>query len=60
MSDNTETAILAGGLEGRLGRGLVLATTDETVIAVARAKDTLETRHLGGVPLLVCGGAVSR
>ena len=49
-----------GGLEGRLGRGLVLATTDETVIAVARAKDTLETRHLVASPLLVCGGAVRR
>jgi len=37
-------------LEGRFGRGLVVATTDETVITVARAKDRLETRHLVASP----------
>ena len=37
-------------LEGRLGGGLVVATTDETLITVARAKDTLETVHLVASP----------
>jgi D-aspartate ligase len=37
-------------LEGRVGPGLVVPTTDEAVIAVARAKDTLETRHLVAAP----------
>jgi predicted ATP-grasp superfamily ATP-dependent carboligase len=37
-------------LERRFGRGLIVATTDETVIAVARHRETLETRHLLATP----------